>query len=74
MINVSDYSDNRIKVDFQLADADYAASILSAVSWARIVAKHTTVLTLEIAIQQIPEAVRILVEGNAAIYGINPKS
>lgn len=74
MIDISDYSDKYIKVDFQLADVDYAASILSAVSWARIVTKHMTFLTLEIAIQQIPEVVRILVDGNVAIYGINSNS
>jgi hypothetical protein len=74
MIDISDYSDTQIKVDFQLADVDYAASILSAVSWVRIVTKHTTFLTLEIAIQQIPEVVRILVDGNVAVYGINSNS
>ena len=66
----NDYSDDKRKIYFQLADIEYAISILKNLDFVDIVEVIDEGIILSIAIQQIPDVVYDLALKNVAIYSI----
>lgn len=68
-----DYSDDKIKVYFEVADKQNTRKILESLDFIDKFEELTYGFEINIAIQQIPEIIRYLERDNIAIYAVIPK-
>jgi hypothetical protein len=68
-----DYSDDKIKVYFEVADKQNTIKLLENLDFIEKIEELTYGFEVNIAIQQIPDIIRYLERDNIAIYALIPK-